>query len=122
MASCQLTHYAENAALLGIVLEDVQMIVKGQFNPLPGNGYEAIEFETRIQSTEPPSRIVELAKRAEKECYVTNTLKKAATVSGKVFLNGQPLTNASSYPKLCQKCSELEQTHVNFAQNHWGKV
>ncbi len=96
MAFCQLTHYAENAALMGIVLEEVKMNVKGQYNPLPGNGYETIEFETHIQSAEPLSRISELARRAEQECYVTNTLKKAARVSGKVFLNGQPLTDASS--------------------------
>lgn len=96
MAFCQLTHYAENAALMGIVLEDVEMTVKGQFNPLPGNGYETVEFETRIQSPESSSRIIELAQRAELECYVTNTLKKAARVSGRVFLNGQPLTSTSS--------------------------
>ncbi len=82
--------------MMGIALEEVQMNVKGHFNPLPGNAYETIEFETHIQSAEPPSQIFELARRAEQECYVTNTLKKAAKVSGRVFLNGQPLTEASS--------------------------
>ncbi len=95
MAFCQLTHYAENAALMGIVLEGVEMTVKGQFNPLPGNGYETIEFETRVLSTESPSRILELAERAERECYVTNTLKKAARVTGRVFLNGKVLAERS---------------------------
>lgn len=93
MAFCQLTHYAENAALMGIALEDVEMNVRGQFNPLPGNGYETIEFETRIRTAEPPSRILELARRAEDECYVTNTLKKAARVAGRVFVNGQLLAD-----------------------------
>ncbi len=91
MAFCQLTHYAENAALMGIRLDDVKMIVRGHFKPLPGNGYDTIEFETHIASKAPPSDIGELSQRAEHECYVTNTLKKAASVSGKVFLNGEPL-------------------------------
>ncbi len=93
MAFCQLTHYGENAALMGIILEEVEMSVKGHFNPFPGNGYETIEFETRIRSKEPPSRVLELAQRAEHECYVTNTLKRAARVSGRVFLNGEPLVS-----------------------------
>lgn len=93
MAFCQLTHYAENAALMKIALEDVEMTVTGRYSPLPGNGYETIEFETLIQTPEPPSRIFELARRAEHECYVTNTLKKAARVSGRVIVNGQLLAD-----------------------------
>ena len=92
MAFCQLTHYAENAALMGITLEDVEMSVKGFFNPLPGNSYESIEFETRIRSGDSLSQVLELARKAEHECYVTNTLKKAVRVSGKIFLNGELLT------------------------------
>lgn len=92
MAFCQLTHYAENAALTGIALHEVKMTVKGSYNPLPGNAFHLVEFETHIKSSDSSSRIVELARRAEYECYVTNTLKKAAKVTGRVFLNGEPLT------------------------------
>lgn len=91
MAFCQLTHYGENAALMGIGLDEVKMTVKGYFNPLPGNGFDTIEFETSIASKAGPAEIRELSQRAEHQCYVTNTLKKAASVSGKVFLNGEPL-------------------------------
>jgi uncharacterized OsmC-like protein len=91
MAFCQLTHYAENAALMRISLDEVRMIVKGHFNSLPGNWFDTIEFETHIISKARPSEIRELSQRAEHECYVTNTLKRAAAVSGKVFLNEEPL-------------------------------
>lgn len=95
MAFCQLTHYAENSALMGISLDEVSMVVKGSYNPLPGHGFDMIEFETHITSLESWDRIQELAYRAEHECYVTNTLKKAARVTGRVFLNGSLLTQLS---------------------------
>ena len=89
-----LTHYAENSAVMGISLEEVKITVKGFYNPLPGHGFDAVEFDTHIRSSDTPDRIVELARRAENECYVTNTLKKAADVGGRLYLNGQPLALA----------------------------
>ena len=73
-------------------MDEVRMVVKGSYNPLPGHGFETIEFETHVTSLESQDRIRELAYRAEHECYVTNTMKKAAKVTGRVFLNGRLLT------------------------------
>jgi len=58
-----------------------------------GYGFDEIEFEARISSQEPPERIRELARAAANDCYVTNTLKRACRVHGRIFLNGEHLVD-----------------------------
>ncbi len=89
---CQMAHYAERSSVWGIKLESLEMSVEGHFVAMPGYGFDKIRFETRIASHESPEKIKELALAAEHDCYVTNTLKRACQVSGRVFLNGELLT------------------------------
>ncbi len=58
---------------------------------MAGNGFDEIEYEVRITSSEPADKIKELASAAANDCYVTNTLKRSCKVTGKVFLNGENL-------------------------------
>jgi uncharacterized OsmC-like protein len=88
---CQMTHYAERASVWGIKLESLEMSVEGHFVAVPGYGFDEIKFEARISSQEDPKRIKELAQTAEHDCYVTNTLKRACRVSGRILLNGELL-------------------------------
>lgn len=88
---CQMSHYAERASVSGLRLESLEVTVDGHFLSLPGHPFDEIVFETKIVSPENAERITELAKAAENDCYVTNTLKRACRVSGKIFLNGQLL-------------------------------
>jgi len=91
IALCQMSHYAERASVWGLKLDSLEMSVKGHFVRLPGRGFDEIEYETRIVSPENPDRIKELVVAAEHDCYVTNTLKHACKVGGRIFLNGMPL-------------------------------
>jgi len=50
-------------------------------------------FPRTIKSPEPKEKIKELAIAAASDCYVTNTLKRSSRVTGKVFFNGEPLTD-----------------------------
>lgn len=88
---CQMTHYAERAATRDIKIESLEMKVTGHFTAFPGYGYDAIEYETRIKSQAAPEDIKNLVKAAEEDCYVTNTLKRACNLTGRIFLNGEPL-------------------------------
>ncbi|MBI3023785.1 MAG: hypothetical protein HYY68_08725 [Thaumarchaeota archaeon] len=72
------------------------MSVEGHFVAMPGYPFEEVKFETRIGSRENPGRIKELAKATEHDCYVTNTLKRACRVSGRVFLNGELILESKS--------------------------
>lgn len=88
---CQMAHYAERSSVWRIKLESLEMSVEGHFVAMSGYGFDEIRFETKIVSVESPEKIKELALAAERDCYVTNTLKRACPVSGRVFLNGELL-------------------------------
>ena len=90
---CQMTHYAERASVWGLKIEDLEMSVVGHYVGVSGHGFDEIEFEARISSPESPERIRELARAAANDCYVTNTLKRACEVHGRIFLNGSYLSD-----------------------------
>jgi uncharacterized OsmC-like protein len=88
---CQMTHYAERAAVWSLKIDSLEMKVTGHFIAIPGYGFEEIEYETHIQSSEPPEKIKDLVRAAESDCYVTNTLKHVCKLGGHIFLNGVSL-------------------------------
>jgi len=88
---CQMTHYAERASVRGIMLEDLEVSVVGHYVAIAGYGFDQVEYEVRIASTEPPERIKELASAAASDCYATNTLKQSCKVTGRVLVNGEHL-------------------------------
>jgi len=93
---CQMSHYAERASVSGLKIESLEITVDGHFVSLPGHPFDEIVFETKIVSPENSERIKELAKAAENDCYVTNTLKRACRIVGRIFLNGQLLFESRS--------------------------
>jgi uncharacterized OsmC-like protein len=88
---CQLTHYSERASVGGLKIEDLEISAVGRFVGMPGHGFDQIEYEVRITSSEPAEKIKALASASAGDCYVTNTLKRSSEVMGKVMLNGQLL-------------------------------
>ncbi len=88
---CQMAHYAERSSVWGIKLESLEISVEGHFVAISGYGFDEIKFETKITSLDRPEKIKELALAAERDCYVTNTLRRACPVYGRVFLNGELL-------------------------------
>ncbi len=84
---CQMTHYAERASVGGIKLDDLEFSAVGRYTAMSGYGFDEIEYEVRVKSGEPRDRIAELARAAASDCYVTNTLKRACKVRGRVLLN-----------------------------------
>lgn len=93
---CQMAHYAERSSVWGIKLESLEMSVEGHFVAMSGYGFDEIRFETKIVSRESPEKIKELALAAERDCYVTNTLKRACRVTGSIFLNGELVLESKS--------------------------
>ena len=70
------------------------MRASGHFTGIMEFGFERSECETRIVSADDPGRIKELVKATERDCYVTNTLRRASKVYGHIFLNGEALMAA----------------------------
>ncbi len=90
---CQMTHYAERASVGGLRIEELEVSAVGRYVGLSGYPFDEIEFEVRVSSPESPERIKELAMAATNDCYVTNTLKRACSVHGRIFLNGEHLVD-----------------------------
>jgi uncharacterized OsmC-like protein len=88
---CQMTHYAERASVWRISLQELEVSTIGRYLAIGGHGFDQIDYEVRIASSDPADKIKRLASAAAGDCYVTNTLKRSCKVSGKVFLNGEPL-------------------------------
>jgi uncharacterized OsmC-like protein len=86
---CQMTHYAERAAVWGMQIKDLEVSAVGHYVGLGGYGFDEVEYDVRLVSPEPREKIGKLASAAATDCYVTNTLKHACKVSGHIFLNGE---------------------------------
>ncbi len=93
------------AALKDITLDALEFSIRGYFDrrggrlpDVPNRGFEEIRYETRIQSPDEPDRIKELVEEAERHCYVLSTLKRAAKMSARIFLNGNLLIEVRHTP------------------------
>ena len=92
LASCQEIAFSAFAAYLGIELDQVKVHVKGNLD-LRGflaikdsvsPGFQNIEYETIISSSEPEEKIKNLIEIVEKHCPVLDTLIRPISVTGNV--------------------------------------
>lgn len=94
------------AALKSIRIDKLEFAIRGYFDRrggrlpgLPNRGFDEIRYEIQIESPEPAERIRELVVEAESNCYVLATLKRAAKISARVLLNGEPLIEVEHKPE-----------------------
>ena len=94
------------AALRDLRIDALEFAIRGYFDrrggrvpAVPNHGFDEIRYETRIQSPETPERIRALVEGAERHCYVLNTLKRAAKISGRIVLNGTLLMEIEHTPE-----------------------
>ncbi|MDE1852863.1 MAG: OsmC family protein [Thaumarchaeota archaeon] len=88
MGFCQFVHYAEHSIVDGLKLDSLQMKVSGKISMQPPRRFTEITYEVSIASPESAEAIKSLARKAADDCYVTNTLKRACTVTGIIMHNG----------------------------------
>lgn len=98
LGTCQEVMYAAYAAVMGIELESVEVDVRGYLDArgLFGMadvfpGYDKIRYETRITSSADPQAIKNLIGAVESHCPVLDTIVRPVTVTGKSYLNGNPV-------------------------------
>ena len=88
MGFCQFVHYAEHSIVDGLERDSLQMKVSGKISMRPPRRFTEIFYEVNIASSESDEAIKSLARKAADDCYVTNTLKRACTVTGLITHNG----------------------------------
>ncbi|MEM4416555.1 MAG: OsmC family protein [Nitrososphaerota archaeon] len=91
MGMCQMVHYAEYAAAKGLAIESLAIRIWGRFSVSHPRGFEEIRYDVEIVSPENREVIRWLAAKAEEDCFVTQTIKKACKVGGKVVHNGEAI-------------------------------
>lgn len=97
MPFCHMAHYSERASVQGLSLDSVEISVRAYYDTRPGGYFDEVQYETRIVSAENEDTVKKLVKLAEHDCYVTNTLSKAAKLHGTIFLNGNKIMETSHY-------------------------
>ena len=88
LGMCQCVHYAEHAAAEGIRIDSLRIEAEGTFTLSHPRGFEDISYVVRIESPEEPPTIRRLFETAADDCFVTQTLRKACRVQGRLILNG----------------------------------
>ncbi len=88
LAMCQMVHYSEHAAAENIDIKSLRIDVTGTFSVAHPRSFEDVTYTVHIESGEEEQRVIALARTARDDCYVTNTIRKACNVTGKIVLNG----------------------------------
>lgn len=93
---CEQTMLARSAALRDIALDDVRIRLRGYFNRrgghvegVPPSGFELFKVRIAIDSPAGRDEIAALMDDVEAQCYVFNTLRRAARIEHEVLLNGE---------------------------------
>lgn len=98
--SCLLTQYARLAIAEDMSIDTLALSAIGHIDRSLEGAFTDIIFEVRINSEEPSERIVDLASKAEKHCFVSNTLRKAIPMKTKIYNNTALLYTFESSPKI----------------------
>jgi uncharacterized OsmC-like protein len=91
MGFCQFVHYAEHLMVDGVTLESLQMKVDGKVSLQRPRRFIEVSYEVSVTSQLDDETVRALARRAADDCYATNTLKRACTVTGIVLHNGRKI-------------------------------
>lgn len=92
MTMCQSVHFAEYGGSAGLKIEDLTVDAIGTFTVSRPRSFTGIDYTVRITTGEDRNGILEMVKSAVNDCFVTNTLKKACPVRGKISINNEEPT------------------------------
>ena len=91
-ASCLINQLLTDAIYRGVVLEDVEMVARGNFDRRMGGAFTEVIYDLRLTSPSSKEDILSLATEAEEMCYAHQTLRKAGVkMTTNIFLNGKPV-------------------------------
>lgn len=86
-----ITQCSYEAASRDVEIDEIGIAVKAPLRRSPGSSIEAISYETSVKSNASAETIEDIVRNAVRKSFITNTLRKAARVTGRIILNGQQL-------------------------------
>ena len=101
LGTCQEIMYGAYAAVMGVPLSKVSVAVRGtldsrgllSIDPAVPSGFQQVTFETTLDSPADEATLRKLIEVVESHCPVLDTLVRAIEVTGKVSINGGPMTS-----------------------------
>jgi uncharacterized OsmC-like protein len=90
-ATCLLTQFAKLALLGELKIDSLSMTAKGHFDRKLEGTFTDITYDVKIAGTEDEARIEALSREAERQCFASNTLKRALRLVTNVEYNGKAL-------------------------------
>jgi uncharacterized OsmC-like protein len=93
---CENVIFVRNASLAGLSLDSLETVVTGSWdrrglfeldNVTPY--FNAITVETKVSTTDPVERVVQVAQETHRRCPVHATLARATEITFKLLVNGQ---------------------------------
>lgn len=112
LGTCQEIMYSTYASMMGINLDSVKVILKGNID-LKGmfgldektpSGYNKIIFETDIVSNADEETLIDLIHAVEEHCPVMDTILREITISGSAAVNGKELfRSVAKTARVCNK-------------------
>jgi putative redox protein len=93
---CENVIFARSAAIAGLTIDSLETSVSGTWDrrglfELDGvdPGFASITIETKVRTSDPVSKVVSVARETHMRCPVHATLRKATSLTFKLFVNGE---------------------------------
>jgi uncharacterized OsmC-like protein len=98
-ATCLLTQLAKLSMLGELKIDSLSITTRGHFERKLEGAFTDITYGVKITGTEGDARVEKLCRDAEKQCFASNTLRKAIDLITNVDYNGRRLVTLPSHPK-----------------------
>jgi len=95
-AACLLTQFAKLAMLEELNVDSLSMTARAHFDRNLGGAFTEISYDVKMLGTEEEARIVKLSREAERQCFASNTLRKALKMATDVEYNGKHILSLTS--------------------------
>jgi len=90
-ATCLLTQFSKLAMLGELKVDSLSMTARGHFERKIEGAFTDVTYDVKIAGSEAPATIEKLSRDAERQCFASNTLKKALKLTTNVDYNGSHL-------------------------------
>jgi uncharacterized OsmC-like protein len=90
-AACLLTQLSKLALLRELEVDSISMTAHAHFDRKLDGSFTDVTFDVKMTGTEDAAAIEAMARDAERQCYASNTLRKAVKLASNIEYNGKML-------------------------------
>jgi uncharacterized OsmC-like protein len=95
-ATCLLMQLAKLSLLRELQIDSLSLTARGHFERKPEGAFTDIIYDVSLTGAERTAHVEKLCRDAEKQCFASNTLRKAVDLTTNVEYNKRPLVTLHS--------------------------